>query len=96
MARPLGDEPAHGTRKRYQLRRDPCRCKPCRLANAEFIARRRGLRTLIGTKPEWTTQTLPEEFLPRCTHVLMSSRSVCSWCGLAIEPIEREEFRAVS
>ena len=52
MTRPNAVEPAHGTRQRYQLRRDPCR-RPecgCRAANARYAAsRRRG----------WVQLTIP-------------------------------------
>lgn len=35
MPRPRSD-PAHGTRNRYQLRRDPCRCSDCKKASAAY------------------------------------------------------------
>lgn len=31
-----GPEPEHGTRQRYQWRRDPCHCDRCRAANTAY------------------------------------------------------------
>jgi hypothetical protein len=84
MARPRGDLPAHGTRKRYQHRSEPCRCGACTEANAKYIAGRRAIRELLA-RP-WTEQQLPTEFIPRpvmvgCTHSLQTIGTTCSWCG---------------
>lgn len=34
-------EPEHGTRQRYQWKKGPCRCEPCRRANSEYMASKR-------------------------------------------------------
>ena len=61
MARPLGDVPAHGTRRRYQLRHDPCRCPSCTDANTAYVhAWRTGVL--------YREQQLPDEYLPRETN----------------------------
>lgn len=45
--------PPHGSRRRYQLRRDPCRCAECRHANTQYVRGTRGLIT-------WEIVQLPE------------------------------------
>ena len=61
VARPPGPEPSHGTRNRYQLRRDPCRCPACKGANTAYVRRRRG-RGPTPTHPPagvtWSEPTL--------------------------------------
>lgn len=46
--------PPHGTRRRYQLRRDPCHCARCTAANTMYVRSRRGLVT-------WEEVELPLE-----------------------------------
>lgn len=53
MRPPLPD-PAHGTRRRYQLRRDPCRCSECRAANASTVARYRA-------RGKWQQLAIPDD-----------------------------------
>lgn len=62
MARPLGPVPEHGTRQRYQLRGDRCRCTDCKAANRVYVSDR---RTHRRSRPRWSQPTLPEEYLPR-------------------------------
>ena len=57
MARPLGPVPIHGSRSRYQLRGDPCRCADCRCANTAYLRRYR------ATLRQVRQLTLPREYL---------------------------------
>jgi hypothetical protein len=58
MGRPISPEPPHGTRKRYQLRRDPCNCPPCSAANARY---RRARRQAALGLPAWEQTTIPAD-----------------------------------
>lgn len=44
MTRAALPDPPHGTVRRYQLRRDPCRCELCRMAWREWMAGYRARR----------------------------------------------------
>lgn len=45
MARPPAPDPPHGSTRRYRLRRDPCACRLCRRAWADYIAAYRAHRS---------------------------------------------------
>lgn len=44
--------PPHGTRRRYQFRRLPCRCAKCREANRVYVYSRRYINARHGTDQE--------------------------------------------
>lgn len=49
MPGPHPGPPPHGTRRRYQNRRWPCRCDECRAANRLYVYSRRVINARSGT-----------------------------------------------
>lgn len=49
MPGPHATPPPHGTRRRYQFRRRPCRCAECRAANRTYVYSRRVINARSGT-----------------------------------------------
>lgn len=46
----------------------------------------------ILSRPAWTEQTLPPEYIPRpvmvgCTHSLQTIGQTCSWCGKVADTV---------
>jgi IS5 family transposase len=86
MARPRADLPAHGTRRRYQHRSEPCRCGACTEANAKYVAGRRAVRDLLARVAHQPAlyHDVPAVMVG-CTHSLGTIGQPCPWCGHTVD-----------